>query len=136
MGRTRRSGCCLSLSTRAFRSVAITVAVALEMREAPTGDAKVMVTEPGSHERPYHPSLSPHVQQSICSFLRGQLQTDSLTHPKAICICLEGMNQSAGTHGEHHHATNYLLEQESLNTQLKVIQSSPGNYIPMEKLLK
>jgi hypothetical protein len=50
----------------------------------------------------------------------------SLTHDKALCICLEGMNQSAGTHGKHHHAINFLLEQESKLPSSGVVEGKGG----------
>jgi Domain of unknown function (DUF4150)/GHH signature containing HNH/Endo VII superfamily nuclease toxin 2 len=37
--------------------------------------------------------------------------TSKLSYKDAACVCLNGNNQSMGSHGKHHHAINFLLKQ-------------------------
>ena len=48
-----------------------------------------------------------------------------VTHANALCICLEGTNHSIGSHGEHHHGTNFLLEQLF---QVRKLVTKTGKY--------
>lgn len=60
-----------------------------------------------------------------------------LTHGGALCICLEGMNQSVATHGKHHHGTNFLLDQQSKNTSSSIKQGPSGTFTaPLQEHVK
>ena len=50
----------------------------------------------------------------------------TVTHGNALVICLEGTNQSIGSHGKHHHGINYLLKKTSTGENAVFTPSTSG----------
>jgi hypothetical protein len=54
---------------------------------------------------------------------------NTISHGKALCICLEGAGHSIGSHGKHHHGINFLLEQSSKTGAVAKTTNSRGNTV-------
>lgn len=54
---------------------------------------------------------------------------NSVSHGKALCVCLEGAGHSIGSHGKHHHGINFLLEHASKSGSVAKSVNSKGNTV-------
>jgi len=57
------------------------------------------------------PGQTPHHIPPWSTF--SEVAGNTVSHGKALCVCLEGAGHSIGSHGKHHHGINFLLEQSS-----------------------
>jgi hypothetical protein len=73
-------------------------------------------------QTPHH--IPPWSTTKTVSGIRNILSEDA-----ALCICLEGKNQSMGSHGKHHHGINFLMEQASKASSVIKSKNSKGDTV-------
>jgi hypothetical protein len=74
--------------------------------------------------RPYKPNSSEdgccpgqtghHIPPKAC-FKKGKKYQKGYSSSKALCVCMEGMNQHAGSHGKNHAAIEYLADKKNIS---------------------
>ena len=100
-----------------------TKAAALATAEAEK-DGNECVQKSRCYLRPYEPSgkqdgccpgqTGHHIPPKAC-FKRGGKYQAGYSAGKALCVCLEGMNQHAGSHGKNHAAIEFLADAKNIN---------------------